>query len=75
MRWKVRIETHMRMSCTLDAFQLQASVRAFEGTDEVCHRTWDRSIPARSRLIMRWFCRQPIDGALPLRLPHDNAQR
>ena len=43
--WNARIETHMRMSCTREAFLLQASVRAFEGADEVCHRTWDRSIP------------------------------
>jgi hypothetical protein len=43
--WNVRMETHMKMSCTREAFLLQASVRAFDGTDEVCHRTWDRSIP------------------------------
>lgn len=47
--WKVRIETHMKMSCTRDAFVLQASVRAFDcsggGAEEVCHRTWDRTIP------------------------------
>jgi uncharacterized protein len=44
-KWQVRIETHMRMSCTREAFLLQASVRAFEDATEVCHRTWDRSIP------------------------------
>jgi putative CocE/NonD family hydrolase len=43
--WQVRIETHMRLSCTRDAFLLQASMRAWEGTSEVCHREWDRSIP------------------------------
>ena len=43
--WIMRIETHMKMSCKREAFLLQASVRAFEGTNEVCHRTWDRSIP------------------------------
>lgn len=42
--WNVRIETHMKMSCTREAFLLQASVRAFDGAGEVCHRTWDRSI-------------------------------
>ena len=42
--WNIRIETHMKMSCTLDSFLLQASVRAFDGAREVCHRTWDRSI-------------------------------
>ncbi len=42
--WQVRIETQMRLSCTRDAFLLQASLRAFEGANEVCHRDWDRSI-------------------------------
>jgi hypothetical protein len=43
--WRVRIETAMRMSCTQAAFRLEASVRAFDGDEEVCHRVWDRSIP------------------------------
>jgi putative CocE/NonD family hydrolase len=43
--WQVRIETRMRLSCTRDAFLLQASLRAWEGASEVCHREWDRSIP------------------------------
>jgi hypothetical protein len=43
--WNVRIETHMKMSCTREAFLLQASVRAFDGIDEVYHRRWNRSIP------------------------------
>ena len=43
--WQVRIETHMRLSCTRDAFLLRASVRAWEGAREVCRREWDRSIP------------------------------
>ncbi len=43
--WQVRIETRMRLSCTRDAFLLQASLRAWEGSSEVCHREWDRSIP------------------------------
>jgi uncharacterized protein len=43
--WQVRIETRMRLSCTRDAFLLQASLRAWEGATEVCHREWDRSIP------------------------------
>jgi hypothetical protein len=30
---------------TAKAFLLQASLRAFEGTNEVCYREWDRSIP------------------------------
>jgi uncharacterized protein len=43
--WQIRIETWMRLSCTHNAFLLQASLRAWEGTNEVCHREWDRSIP------------------------------
>ena len=43
--WQVRIETRMRLSSTRDAFLLQASLRAWEGAREVCHREWDRSIP------------------------------
>jgi hypothetical protein len=35
----------MRMSCTREAFRLQASLRAFDGDEEVCSRTWDRIIP------------------------------
>ena len=43
--WQIRIETQMWLSCTRDTFQLQGSLRAFEGGDEVCHRNWDRSVP------------------------------
>ena len=42
--WQVRIETQMRLSCTRDVFLLQASLRAWEGENEVCHRDWDRAI-------------------------------
>ncbi len=43
--WRVRIDTSMRMSCTRDGFGLTASLRAFEGEQEVCQRTWDVTIP------------------------------
>ena len=43
--WQVRVQTEMRLSCTRDAFLLQADLQAWEGTQEVCHRKWDRSIP------------------------------
>ena len=43
--WQIRVETQMRLSCTRDVFQLQGSLRAWEGVNEVCHREWDRSIP------------------------------
>lgn len=42
--WKVRIETSLRLACTREAFLLSASLRAWEGADEVCTRTWDRRI-------------------------------
>ena len=43
--WQIRVETQMRLSCTGNAFQLQGSLRAWEGANEVCRRDWDRSIP------------------------------
>jgi uncharacterized protein len=43
--WQVRIETQMRLSCTREAFLLRATLRAWDGASEVCHREWDRSIP------------------------------
>ena len=43
--WRIRIETSMRMSCTRDAFLLRATMRAYEGDEEVCHREWDYSVP------------------------------
>jgi hypothetical protein len=45
--WRIRIETRTRVSCTFDAFVLRASVRAWEGEMEVCHRQWYRSVPRR----------------------------
>jgi predicted acyl esterase len=42
--WQIRIETQMRFSSTRSAFLLQGSLRAWEGTSQVCHREWDRSI-------------------------------
>jgi putative CocE/NonD family hydrolase len=43
--WKIAIETRLRLSCTRESFLLRASLRAREGGTEVCHRTWDLSIP------------------------------
>jgi predicted acyl esterase len=43
--WKIRVETRMRLSCTHDTFLLEASLRAYEGEQEVCRRDWDRAIP------------------------------
>ena len=43
--WQVRFETWLRMSCTRETFRLQASLRASEADQEVCHREWDTVIP------------------------------
>ncbi len=43
--WQIRIETQIRLSSTASVFQLQQTLRAWEGANEVCHREWDRSIP------------------------------
>jgi putative CocE/NonD family hydrolase len=43
--WRVRIETQIRLSCTSDAFLLRATLRAHDGSNEICHREWDRSVP------------------------------
>jgi hypothetical protein len=43
--WQIRVETRLRMSSTGNAFLLQGSLRAFDGSNEVCRRDWDRSIP------------------------------
>jgi hypothetical protein len=43
--WQIRIDTQLRLSATSNAFVLQASLRAWEGTNEICHREWDRAIP------------------------------
>jgi uncharacterized protein len=42
--WQIRIETQMRLSCRRDAFLPKASLRAYEGEQEVCRRDWDRAI-------------------------------
>ena len=36
--WHIRIETHMRLSCSRDSFLLQGGLRAWEGANEVCRR-------------------------------------
>jgi len=42
--WQIRIETQLRLSCNRDVFRLQASLRAWEGANEVSRRDWDRAI-------------------------------
>jgi hypothetical protein len=43
--WCVRIETETHMSCNHEAFLLRASLRAWEGGVEICHRTWNSTVP------------------------------
>jgi putative CocE/NonD family hydrolase len=43
--WCTRIDTETRLSCTRDTLILRATMRAWDGDTEVCHRTWDREIP------------------------------
>jgi hypothetical protein len=43
--WRTRIETSMRLSCTYDAFVLRATMRAWEGDVQVCHREWNETVP------------------------------
>jgi hypothetical protein len=42
--WTIRIETQLRLSCTRETFLVHASLRAWEGANQVCSRTWDRRI-------------------------------
>jgi hypothetical protein len=43
--WRTRFETTTRISCTRDAFNLHATMCAWEGDTEVCRRTWDTRVP------------------------------
>jgi predicted acyl esterase len=43
--WSVRVETHMRLSCTENAFLLQAMMQAWEGEKHVSRREWNTTVP------------------------------
>lgn len=43
--WLIRTETLTRVSCTTETFEIEASLDAFEGEEQVASRTWKRSIP------------------------------
>jgi hypothetical protein len=43
--WRVRTETRTLMSCSRDAFEIAATMEAFEGERRIFSRTWDRSVP------------------------------
>jgi hypothetical protein len=40
--WRTRVETYTRLSSTRDYFLLEAELKAYEGEEEVCTRTWER---------------------------------
>ncbi|MGA8196534.1 MAG: CocE/NonD family hydrolase [Acetobacteraceae bacterium] len=46
--WRTRIETRLKMSATHDAFLLRATMRAFDGDEEICSREWDCGVPRNS---------------------------
>jgi hypothetical protein len=43
--WRTRFETTTRISCTRDAFNLQATMCAWVGDVEVCRRAWNTNVP------------------------------
>jgi putative CocE/NonD family hydrolase len=42
--WKIRVETRCRLSSTQDNFLLQGELTAYEGTEQVFARNWDRRV-------------------------------
>jgi putative CocE/NonD family hydrolase len=45
--WRVAIDTGIEISCTRDAFRVQARLRASEGERGVFEREWDEDVPRR----------------------------
>jgi len=45
--WRIRTETFTRVSCTNETFEIEASMDAFEGEEQVAKRTWKRTIARR----------------------------
>jgi hypothetical protein len=43
--WRVRTETRTVMTCTREAFEIAATMEAFEADRRVFSRTWDRKVP------------------------------
>jgi predicted acyl esterase len=43
--WRIRTETRTVMTCSRDAFEIAATMEAFEGARRVFSRTWDKSVP------------------------------
>ena len=45
--WSIRTETAVRVSCTTETFDIEASMQAFEGDEKLADRVWTRRIPRR----------------------------
>ena len=43
--WKTKVEASMRMTCTRQHFRVTASIRAWDGDEQVCTRDWDVAVP------------------------------
>jgi predicted acyl esterase len=43
--WRTRFETTTRLSCSRDAFKLNATMVAWDGDTEVCRRAWETLVP------------------------------
>jgi hypothetical protein len=43
--WHVAVESEIEVSCTRDAFRVQARLEAFEGEQRVFSRRWDERVP------------------------------
>jgi hypothetical protein len=43
--WRIRIATRTVMTCSREAFEIAATMEAFESERRVFSRTWDRSVP------------------------------
>jgi hypothetical protein len=42
--WRTTVDTSLRMSCTREAFRLQATIEAYAGDEKVCAREWNETI-------------------------------
>jgi putative CocE/NonD family hydrolase len=45
--WSVAVETEVRIACTKSEFLCTARLDAWEGEEQVFHRTWDERVPRR----------------------------
>jgi hypothetical protein len=43
--WTARLHQRLRLSCTEEAFRVEASITATDTDESICERTWDETIP------------------------------